>query len=266
MSSIDKARALRVSDLLTTSTYGRSLLAVKETGSTNEDAQRAAADGATDGHVIVTDTQTAGRGSRGRSWLSPPGSDLYLSIIDRPTVPLAALPPLTLAVGLGLADTVQAHLAARQVHTVAQVKWPNDIWIGGRKCAGILVEASSAASALQAVVIGIGLNVNRTEFEPELADGATSLRASDPAGAPVDRDAVLAALLGNVEGRVRQFCEQGPAMIAAEIDERLALRDRRVSCGAVRGVLRGVAPSGALRIETDAGLQDVVAGTLLLDE
>lgn len=266
MNSTDEERARRLAQLLTTARYGRSLTALTRTGSTNDDAQRAAAEGAVDGHVVVADTQAAGRGSQGRSWSSPSGSDLYLSIVDRPRVALAALPPLTLAVGLGVADTVQARLDAQGHREPAQVKWPNDVWIGGRKCAGILVEASSMAQDVQAVVIGIGLNVNRTSFDPELADTATSLRACDPAAAQIDRDAVMAELLSHVERRVEQFVETGPAPIAAAVDVRLAMRDRRVRCGQVHGWLRGVAPSGAVRIETSAGPQEVIAGRLLLDE
>lgn len=259
----DAARARRIAALLTTRTYGRSMQVLSETGSTNDDARRAAAAGEVDGHVIVADTQAAGRGSGGRSWSSPAGSDIYLSIIDRPAVALHQLPPLTLAVGLGVADAVQHQLAELGRNTVAEVKWPNDVWIDGRKCAGILIEATTTGSTLQAVVIGIGLNVNRTTFAPELADLATSLRGTDPGSAPLDRDAVLAALLEHVEERVRQFTELGAEPIAAQVDARLAMRGQTVICGDVRGTLRGVAPSGAVRIETDTGIREVVTGRLM---
>lgn len=263
MSSLD---ATRIAALLGTERYGRSLSVLASTASTNDDARAAAASGAVDGHVVTADAQHAGRGSHGRSWASPPGTDLYVSILDRPRLSLQQLPPLTLAVGLAVADTVQGVLDARGQAARAQIKWPNDVWIGPRKCAGILIEATTGGDGQQAVVIGIGLNVNRTQFPDALRDSATSLRASDPHGSLLDREQVFSRLLAHTETRVAEFVRAGAEPIAREVDARLALRGRMVRCGDTRGRLLGVAHSGALRIETAGGTREVIAGRLTPDE
>ena len=251
----------RLQTLLLGRRYGRSLRVLAETASTNDDARADALAGAPDGHVVVADFQSAGRGSHGRVWTSPAGSDLYLSIVERPAMPLAELPPLTLAVGLGVADAVLRTFDV-DAGIVPEVKWPNDVWLRGRKCAGILIEASSTGEIAGPVVIGIGLNVNRLEWPDELRSTATSLRAERAAGTPLDRGRVLALLLKEVERCVDVFALHGGAAIASALDSRLALRGQRVRCGAITGKLAGVAPSGAVRIATDQGMQELVAGRL----
>jgi BirA family biotin operon repressor/biotin-[acetyl-CoA-carboxylase] ligase len=256
---------------LRTARFGRSLRVLDVTDSTNDDARRDALAGAPDGHVVVADSQRAGRGSHGRTWTSPAGSDLYLSIVARPQLALAALPPLTLAVGLGVADAVQALLPEHVAHdgsasidgdvSVTEVKWPNDVWLLGKKCAGVLVEASTLGSELGPVVIGIGLNVNRLQWADGLEASATSLRVVG-SGAKLDRGAALCALLLSVEGWVDRLVAQGGQAIAAALDARLAMRGQRVRCAECEGTLLGVAASGAIRIATALGTRELIAGRL----
>lgn len=255
----------RLQTLLRGPRYGRSLRVLAETASTNDDARADAVAGAPDGHIVVADCQSAGRGSHGRTWASPAGSDLYLSIVARPAMPLAELPPLTLAVGLGVSDAVLRTLDVDD-GLVPEVKWPNDVWLRGRKCAGILIEASSLGEVAGPVVIGIGLNVNRMQWPDELRSTATSLRAERAGGEPLDRGRVLALLLEEVERWVDIFTARGGAAIASALDDRLALRGRRVQCGAVNGTLVGIAASGAVRIATDRRIEELVAGRLELAE
>jgi BirA family transcriptional regulator, biotin operon repressor / biotin---[acetyl-CoA-carboxylase] ligase len=246
---------------LQTQRYGRSIEYKELTGSTNDDARNAAGPA---GHVVVADAQTAGRGSRGRSWQSPPGTDLYLSIVDRLPVALAELPPLTLAVGLGVADAVDALLLSSS-GARAQVKWPNDVLIQGRKCAGILVEASSGLPAGDCVVIGIGLNVNRGHFPVELTGNATSLALSagdELSPVALDRTLALRVLLTHVERRVDSFVRDGAAETVRALTPRLALLGQAARCDEQDGVVRGVADSGALLFETARGVDAVVAGRL----
>jgi BirA family biotin operon repressor/biotin-[acetyl-CoA-carboxylase] ligase len=256
---------IRLQTLLRGRRYGRSMRVLSETASTNDDARTDALAGAPDGHVVVADFQRAGRGSHGRVWTSPAGGDLYLSIVARPAMPLAELPPLTLAVGLGVADAVLRTFDVDE-GLVPEVKWPNDVWLRGRKCAGILIEASSTGEIAGPVVIGIGLNVNRLEWPDELRSTATSLRAERAAGTPLDRGRVLALLLDEVERWVDVFSLRGGAAIASALDSRLALRGQRVRCGTVVGTLAGIAPSGAVRIATDDAMRELVAGRLELVE
>ena len=245
----------RIEAVLTTRRYGRSLEVLAETGSTNDDARAALERGAPDGHVVVADRQRAGRGARGRGWSSPGGTDLYFSIVARVPVELPKLPPLTLAVGLAVAETARA-LAPR---SRVEVKWPNDVWIDGAKHAGVLVEASARGAALAGVVIGVGVDVNRERFD-DVAEPATSLRLAT--GAPLDRAEVLARVLASIENEVDRFAAHGAGAIVPRVEARLALRGRRVVCDGIEGTLVGLAPGGALRLATDAGLREIVAGTL----
>jgi BirA family biotin operon repressor/biotin-[acetyl-CoA-carboxylase] ligase len=258
----DELTPERIAALLQTRSYGRSLRVVELTDSTNDDALLDAAAGAIDGHVVVADAQRSGRGSHGRNWTSPAGTDLYLSIVAQPQLAPAQLPTLTLAVGLGVAEAVDellvAGAAAREVRA-AQVKWPNDVWLRGRKCAGILVEARSS---LPQVVIGVGLNVNRTEFPPELSALASSLRLEQAERVAVDRGRALAVLLLAIERAVDRLVANGPEALMLELNSRLALRGVPVRCGDREGQIVGVAPSGALRLATDHGVVELVAGRI----
>jgi len=245
---------------LRTTKYGRSLCILGITDSTNDDARNDAQAGAIDGHVIVADTQRSGRGSHNRIWSSPPQTDLYLSIIDRPKTKPQQLPPLTLAVGLGVAETVEQAL---DQHHQIQVKWPNDVWVDGRKCAGILIEAISQSDQVNAVVIGIGLNVNRKQWPEDLRSIATSLWSSQGQGPAFDRSVVLIDLLDKVERWVHRFITEGPGPVVKALRKRLALVGQRVTCNDVTGILVGVAENGALCIKTEHGIQDVTSGTLL---
>jgi BirA family biotin operon repressor/biotin-[acetyl-CoA-carboxylase] ligase len=250
----------RLANELRTQRYGRSLQHVLTTDSTNEDARKAIDAGAPNGHVIVADAQLRGRGSRGRSWSSPGGTDLYLSIVDRLPIALAQLPPLTLAVGLGVADSVDGLLPANLAPR-AEVKWPNDVWIAGRKCAGILVEAMTGEPGADSLIIGIGLNVNRQAFPEDLSQ-ATSLWLAAGTVDPLDRVSALCCLLANVERWVDRFVADGAGAVVEALTPRLALRGQAARCDAMDGIVRGVTSSGALQFETDAGLREIIAGRL----
>jgi BirA family biotin operon repressor/biotin-[acetyl-CoA-carboxylase] ligase len=251
----------RVRTLLSTRTgvYGRSLDLRAETDSTNDDARAAADAGAPRGHVVVADAQRAGRGGRGSVWSSPGGTDLYVSIVERLELAPRALSVLTLAVGLGVRDACAACLTDRGVE--ARVKWPNDVRLGDRKCAGILVESSSLGERLGPIVIGIGLDVNRAAWPDELRDVATSLR--EWSGAPLDRGEVLVTLFASVEARVELLVREGPDAIVAELRRHLALVGRAVRVDAIDGVLEGIDDEGRLLLRTDnGGLTRLRSGTL----
>ncbi len=244
---------------LRTAYYGHSLRLLDETSSTNDQAKRDADSGAVRGHTVVADAQLAGRGSQGRSWSSPKGQDLYVSIVDRPAMAFADLPPLTLAVGLGVSDAVDALLGRAR----SQVKWPNDVWIDRKKCAGILIEASASGSTLDSIVIGIGLNVNRDAFPEDLERSATSLRLVSAERAAIERTEALSTLLFHVEAWVERFVARGPRALIEPLEARLAMRGERARCGDLVGVVRGIAASGALRFEAASGVREMVSGRLL---
>jgi BirA family biotin operon repressor/biotin-[acetyl-CoA-carboxylase] ligase len=248
--------AARISAALGTAAYGRSLEVKARTGSTNDDAKAAIDAGVPSGHVIVADAQERGRGAHGRAWSSPAGTDLYFSVVERRSVPPAALPWLTLAVGLGVREALGAHAEAA-------VKWPNDVLLGPaqRKAAGILVESSSIGSAMGAFVIGVGIDVNRADFAPELAPVATSLFRET--GRTHDRCALLAAVLGAIEAQVAELEHpRGPEVLHARLGAHLAYRGERVQVEGEVGALLGVAEDGALRLGTERGERRLRSGTL----
>ena len=145
----------------------------ESTDSTNIRAVHLAESGAPHGTVVCADSQTGGRGRLGRTWESPPGVNLYLSLLIRPTIDSREAPRLTLVTAIALAEAVEDVAGIS-----AALKWPNDLYIGGRKAAGILAEMSSDLDRLRHVVLGVGLNVNAApeDFPADLQPKATSLR------------------------------------------------------------------------------------------
>lgn len=239
--------------------WGASIEVVESTASTMDDAWTAARAGAADGHVVVAERQTRGRGAHGREWISPPGTDLYFSIVARPEIELSTTPLVTLAAGLGVCTTVAALVPPQRPVTI---KWPNDVWIDRRKCAGILVETRMLAERMEAVIIGVGLNVNRLRWPPALRGLATSVVAERPSDAPLDRGEVLAELLFDIERWVRRFVEQGAAVLVQALAPHLALVGEGVRWEDGEGVFEGVDAQGAARIRTEAGVVTLHAARL----
>lgn len=265
---------LRIASALTTGRLGRSLELREITDSTNDDARAAANAGAPDGHLVLADAQRSGRGSRGRVWDSPPGADLYLSLVVRTELPPQQLAPLTLAVGLGVAEAVETFLPAGKR---AGIKWPNDVWVGRAKLAGVLAEGASSAGSRapatrgshaesgastgsMALIVGIGVNVNRRAFPDGLDTPPTSLRLER--GEPLDRVLVLVELLARVECWLDRFLAGQLEQVVHALNGRLCLRGERARCDELEGVVQGVAASGALRLRVDGDDRELVAGTL----
>jgi len=223
--------------------------ALASCGSTNDVALAWAKDGAPHGALVTADTQTAGRGRHGRVWASPPGRNLYASMVVR-VGRTFAIPPLTLAIGVGLCDAIRGEGVAQ-----AGLKWPNDVLVGGKKLAGVLCE-----SVGDAVVVGLGVNTNgaAVELPPEVAARATTI--SDQLGRWVDRDAFLARLLADLAPWIDRYLELGVAAIApawqARMLDRLTVRTDRASGRAI-----GLDADGALRVEDEHGVvHRVVSG------
>ena len=251
---VDNLRRERLGELIS-GRWGRSLTVKDSTASTMDDASSAAAEGARDGHVVLADQQPRGRGAHGRQWVSPPSSDLYFSVVARPPLEPSSTALVTLAAGLGVREAVASFLPGRTV----QVKWPNDIWIERRKCAGILVESRTIGMRIDSVIIGVGLNVNRMQWPPELDGAATSLRAEAPAKEPLDRAEVLAALLSHMERWVDRFARDGAAGVVDALRPSLALLGERIRWEDGEGIFEGIDRDGAARVRTPAGLRSLHA-------
>lgn len=169
--------------------------ALPETDSTQSELIRLAKAGAPEGTVVIARHQRAGRGRRGHVWWDEPGSSLLVSVLLRPSGPPAPAPQLSLLGGLAVAEALEG-----AVGVPARIRWPNDILVDDRKLGGILAEASSAASGrLEHVILGIGVNLNQTEFPDELRDRATSLRLLT--GRRHAPDDVLAPILDTFDRR-----------------------------------------------------------------
>ena len=239
--------------------FGGAIHYFESTDSTNTVAQRLARDGAAEGTVVIAETQTKGRGRLGRTWISPPFRNLYLSIVLRPAIAIPAAPRLGLVVGLATAETV-AEWVPR-----AALKWPNDVLIDGRKVAGILMEMDADDDRVRSVIAGVGVNLNMTldDIPPELRDKAVSLSAA--VGAPIDRVVFATRLLARLQERYDQCLAHGFASLRPLWDRLSCLQGRSVEIddGGRRygGVVWGMADDGTLRLRDPAGHDiSIVAG------
>jgi BirA family transcriptional regulator, biotin operon repressor / biotin---[acetyl-CoA-carboxylase] ligase len=240
----------------------RPIVVAASTMSTNDDAKGAAATGAPDGAAFLAETQTAGRGRGGHTWHSPPAENLYLSLVVRPRVPAASLAPITLAVGVAVADVLAARVGER---AAVAVKWPNDVLADGRKLAGVLVEGQLRGGEVSSLIVGLGVNVHATEFPPELAARATSLAILGVAHR--DRSALAAELILAIEAAVRRFETHRLAGFVEAVARRDALLGQAVEIAGVRGIAAGIDAEGRLLVRGAGGeVTAVVSGEVILDD
>lgn len=231
-------------------TVGREIVVLAETNSTNDAVARAGAGGAAEGLVIFAERQHAGRGRQGRHWSSEPGLGLWFSVLLRPRAPSECWSGLALLAALAVAEA-----AATVTGANAQIKWPNDVLVRGRKIAGILIETHLAATTTKVgrrghAVMGIGINVSHrvTDFPEEIRDRATSV--AQVAGAPVDRPALAVAVLHRLEALYESW-QREPDSIVAACDARCSLHGRRVRSAAdpqLGGRVTGFDARGRLRL------------------
>ena len=221
----------------------------RETDSTNERAKALALAGAAHGTLVTADEQSAGRGRQGRVWTAEPGHALLMSLVVRGLGKGDELLPLVAAVAVCEACEATGGVSCR-------IKWPNDVWIDGRKVCGILVEGRPQEGW---AVLGIGVNVTTPDFPGELAETATSLALAGGGSAPGRAD-VLAALLASLE----RWLAADTADVLAAWRERDVLLGAPVAWNEGRGEGAGITDSGALRVETDAGIVELDAGEVHL--
>ena len=233
-------------------------LLLAETGSTNDVARDQGRRGEPAGFVVAASRQTAGRGRLGRAWESPPGRGLYVSILLRPDVHVSETSQLPILASVAAVDAVEAVTDTRP-----QIKWPNDLLMGGRKLGGLLIETEMAGPRLAFAVIGIGLNVRHAagDFSPAVRDLATSLYLAT--GHLYRRADVLVALLRAVERRLaRPFAEVRDAWTASSLTlgQRVELNTGR---GRKVGQAMGLDDTGALLLRTDSGeIETFTAGDM----
>jgi BirA family biotin operon repressor/biotin-[acetyl-CoA-carboxylase] ligase len=245
---------------------GAPLLFFSTIGSTNDVASALAAGGEGEGAVVIADAQTAGRGRRGRTWFSPPGAGLYVSVVLTPArasnTPERATALLTLAAGVALAEAIE-----RATGLAPAIKWPNDLLIGRRKLAGILAEgvAAPSRSGLHAVVLGYGINVSPAAYPADLSDRATSLESE--LGRAIDRAALCAETLAALAVRYDDLlAARFDAILDAWRARAPGSRGGRVSwetpSGTQSGTTAGIDDTGALLVRVGDRTERLVAGEI----
>jgi BirA family biotin operon repressor/biotin-[acetyl-CoA-carboxylase] ligase len=243
---------------------GAPLVVSEETASTNDDAKRGAREGAPHGATWLAESQTAGRGRQGRSWVSPRGENLLFSVLLRLGCPPARVPPLSLVCGLAVRDAVARVLGPTRDAEVL-VKWPNDVLIRGKKVAGILVESALAGARVEHVIVGIGINVLGRSLPAELSAIATSLALEG--AQELDRAALLADVLAGLERDVPLAAERGLGLVHARLIKHDALAGQAVEStdSPLRGTGAGIDLEGRLLVRTaDGTVTKVTSGELRL--
>ncbi len=236
-----------------------------EVASTQRVATEMAEEGAAQGTVVIAELQTAGRGRMGRTWHSPASVNLYMTVVLRPSMPLAEVPRLSLVAGVAAAEALETVAPG-----VVALKWPNDVWLNGRKAGGIIAEAvTDGAQALKCVLLGIGLNVNLalSDVPPDLRDKATSVRIAT--GRPCDRIELAATLCNRLDSRYMEVEADGFAAVRPAWERYSALTGKRVTVldgdARIAGVVRGIDSDGALILDTGAGAERILTGDVSIE-
>ena len=242
---------------------GLSVEVLDECPSTNSALAERAKAGAAHGTVLVCEHQSAGRGRRGNSWVSTVGGGVTFSILWRFSRGAGALAGLSLAVAVSAAEALE-RLGVRHV----ELKWPNDLYCGGGKLGGILIETSGEAAGSSAAVIGIGVNMRLGASERERVGRPVSDIAANSTAVP-SRAAVVSALLASIAPALDRFSREGFAPFRLAWLERHAWRGKRVVLSqaerrVAEGEVIGIAEDGALELASESGIQRFHSGELSL--
>lgn len=235
-----------LADQLQTQFLGKPLHFFATLDSTNTQAMRLARMGASEGTVVIADAQSDGKGRLGRSWVSPPAVNLYLSAILRPPISASLAPQVNLLAAVAVADTVK-----EVYHLTPTIKWPNDLLVGRKKVCGILAEMHTEAGALSSVVLGIGVNINTPldAFPEDLRDKASSLMLAS--NRLVDRVAFTATLLAHLEKLYVLWLQEGFSVLRTVWESYAAeMIGKRITVAAPEGTIAGT----VLGLDVDGAL------------
>lgn len=257
---------------LYTEFVGRNIHIFDNLTSTSEKAHELAMNGAPDGTAVIAESQTSGRGRRGRVWFSPSGGNIYTSIILRPAISPEEAPRLTLVAAVALAETISDSLKSCGRHSPG-IKWPNDILINKKKCAGILTEMKAGGEGINFVIIGIGVNVNMAlpDIPDELEPIATSL--SIEANDTLSRELILQSLYSKIENWYKRYLSEGFLPVKERWEYLSAIKGESVrAASSVKGVISyedgvalGLNNEGELLIKKNDGtIEAVRAGDITI--
>lgn len=246
-----------IEKILPTGRFGRPIFCFPAVDSTNQTLRELAERGAGEGTVVVAEKQLRGRGRRGRQWFSPAGRGLSLSLLLRPELSPEKCSGITLLAAAAVSRAIEVQSGLKP-----EVKWPNDLLLGGRKVCGILAETGGRGWRKSYLVLGIGINVGGTQFPPELENTAISLQMAGAGN--LDRANLAAAILAELETFYRDFQvagNLGPALDFCR--RRSATIGHRVRAtgpgGEISGLALGLTEEGGLLLRRDNGEELVVA-------
>lgn len=253
----DKLLAAEIQPLLKTEVIGVRVVHYEKTGSTADEARRLIEEGAPEGTTVIAEAQTSGRGRMGRTWQTPPGQTIALSVVLYPRLTPASIPLLSLGTAAAVRRAVE-NILSEETGKAAGValKWPNDIYLGGKKLGGILLEMAAEMDRVKWVVDSVGLNVNNSFAGTDLEGQATSLAAEQ--GRSFSRRQLTAAILEELD-RVYALShsEKGLAAIRREFEKHDLLQGHKVEVATpesvVRGVAAGIDREGRLRVRGPGG-------------
>jgi BirA family biotin operon repressor/biotin-[acetyl-CoA-carboxylase] ligase len=254
------------------------------TKSTNDDAKKLAEEGAPHGTLVVADKQLQGRGSRGRDWETPSGTNIAMSLIVRPDAPPERISMLTLIMGLSVAEGIEEAIIEfndtplkngtdidifrqilSEISSFPQIKWPNDVVINGKKICGILTELHmNPDNTINNVVIGVGINVNMEDFPDSIKDIAGSILTET--GKKLDRSAVVAHCMKCFEENYEKYCKTFDlSLLKVQYERRLINNNKQVRVldpkGEFEAIARGITEHGALIVATsDGGRKEINGG------
>ena len=240
--------------------FGQNILFYDVIDSTNLEAKRKALEGAHHGTLIIADAQSAGKGRLGRTWSSPAGMGVWMSLLLRPSFAPAMAPKLTLLAAMAVVDVLES------MGIECSIKWPNDIVIGGKKVCGILTEMGTDGDFIAYVVVGIGINVYNTSFPEDIDSVAASIYKAYP-NADVNRESLIKDIVNRFEYYYDIFIiEENLSFIRAAYNKHLAHRNMDVFIiedeKKRQGKCLGIDEQGALMVEFEHGIETVVAGEI----
>lgn len=234
----------------------KNIIYYKQLDSTNTEISKLATEGAEHGTVVVADSQTAGKGRRGRGWESPAGQNIYMSILLRPDCVPNKAPMLTLVMAYSVAKVLK-----QLGFTELQIKWPNDLVLSGKKICGILTEMQLTDTDIDHVVVGVGINVNTREFSPELQETATSLYLQT--GRVFDRQMLVESIVELFGETYQQFLKiQNLSFLRKEYNDMLVNVGRQVRVLEPRNeytaYAQGINSEGELLVRTPEGEDKII--------
>jgi len=252
LSTPDTLDPAKITAALETEHFGNQIIYEESLTSTQTVAHQLAQDGAPDGTVIICEEQTEGRGRLMREWKSQMGKGIWMSVIMRPDVPPYDAPQFTLVAAVAITSAIEDVTGVRP-----DIKWPNDLLINGLKCTGILTEMQADPDRVNAIIMGIGINVNHEleDFDEDIVNIATSLKIAS--GKQVDRAKLVAKLLYYLEKYSKQYVEEGFEKIKTLWEKYSCTIGSRIKATTLRDVFvgkaLGITKDGILQLQLDDG-------------